>query len=87
MVKAELIQKVAEKAEITKAAAERALEGIVESILEAAKEGDTVRIAGLGTFSVAERSARTGRDPRTGKELQIPAKKVLKFKPSSTIAL
>ncbi len=87
MGKTELVQKMAETAEITKAAAAKALDAVIDGIMEAALAGDKVVMVGFGTFSVAKRNARTGRNPRTGKEIKIPAKKVLKFKPSSSLKI
>ena len=80
MNKTELIEAMAESADISKAAANRALEGMVEAITNAVKGGDTVSIIGFGTFSVRERAARTGRNPKTGQEIQIAASKSPAFK-------
>ena len=80
MNKTELIEAMAESADISKAAANRALEGMVEAITNAVKSGDTVSIIGFGTFSVRERAARTGRNPNTGAEIQIAASKSPAFK-------
>jgi len=80
MNKTELIEAMAESADISKAAANRALEGMVEAITNAVKGGDTVSIIGFGTFSVRERAARTGRNPKTGEEIQIAASKSPAFK-------
>ena len=80
MNKTELIEAMAESADISKAAANRALEGMVEAITNAVKSGDTVSIIGFGTFSVRERAARTGRNPKTGAEIQIAASKSPAFK-------
>ena len=75
MNKTELIEAMAESADISKAAAGRALEGMVEAITNTVKSGDTVSVIGFGTFSLRERAARTGRNPKTGAEIQIPASK------------
>ena len=80
MNKTELIEAMAESADISKAAASRALDGMVEAITNAVKGGDTVSIIGFGTFSVRERAARTGRNPKTGQEIQIAASKSPAFK-------
>ncbi len=80
MNKSELIAKVAEKAEITKKEAETAVAAVIDSITDALKEGDKVQLVGFGTFEVRERGARTGRDPRTNKEIKIPASKAPAFK-------
>ena len=86
MNKADLVAKMAESAGITKASAENALSGVVEAISQALKSGEKVSVGGFGTFSVAQREAREGRNPATGKKIRIPAKKVVKFKPSSRLA-
>jgi len=80
MNKTELIEAMADSADISKAAAGRALEGMVEAITKAVKSGDTVSVIGWGTFSLRERAARTGRNPKTGAEIQIPASKSPAFK-------
>jgi DNA-binding protein HU-beta len=80
MTKMELIAKVAEKAEITKAAAEKAVNATLSTITDALCEGDKVAFVGFGTFEVHERAARTGRNPQTGAEMIIPACKVPSFK-------
>ena len=87
MTKTELIEKMAEAAEISKAAAGRALDALIENVIAAAKSSDKVTLVGFGTFSSAKREARTGRNPQTGEEIKIPAKKVLKFKASSTVEI
>jgi len=80
MNKAELIDAIAEKADISKAAAGRALEAVTETITETLKNGDTLALVGFGTFSVSERSARTGRNPQTGAAIDIAASKLPTFK-------
>lgn len=80
MNKTELIDQIAASADISKAAASRALDGAVEAIKEALKNGDSVNLIGFGTFYVGERAARTGRNPRTGKTLEIKAAKSPKFR-------
>jgi DNA-binding protein HU-beta len=79
MNKTELIDQIATSAEISKAAAARALDATVDAIKAALKAGDSVSLIGFGTFSVGERAARTGRNPRTGETLKIKAAKVPKF--------
>src|SRR5512137_2642907 len=79
MTKAEIVEKVAEKIKVSKAAAAKALAVITDSIAQAIRKGDKVTLIGFGTFSVANRKARKGRNPRTGKEIKIAAKKVPKF--------
>lgn len=86
MNKADLTAKMAESAGITKAAAEKALAGALDGISKALKSGDKVSLVGFGTFSVADRAAREGRNPSTGKAIKIPAKKVVKFKAGSKLA-
>lgn len=85
MNKTDLIGAIATKADISKAAAARALDATMDAVSEALKGGDTVSLIGFGTFSVSERAARTGRNPRTGKELKIKAAKVPKFKPGKAL--
>ena len=79
MTKSELISKIAEKAGITKAAAERAVNAAIEAVVGALSKGERVAIPGLGVFNVKQRKARKGRNPRTGKEITIPARKVVAF--------
>ncbi|NJD25466.1 MAG: HU family DNA-binding protein [Betaproteobacteria bacterium] len=81
MNKSELIDQIAAAADISKAAAGRALDATVAAVQDALKAGDSVTLIGFGTFSVGERAARTGRNPRTGKTLKIKAAKVPKFRP------
>ncbi|HPQ50997.1 MAG TPA: HU family DNA-binding protein [Alphaproteobacteria bacterium] len=80
MNKSELVEAVAKKTEMTKAASQEAIEAIIECISKALKKGDEVRLVGFGTFSVAKRAASTGRNPRTGEAIKIPASKQPKFK-------
>ncbi|MFD2189840.1 nucleoid-associated protein HU-beta [Pistricoccus aurantiacus] len=80
MNKSELIEAIAASADIPKAAASRALDAMVDSVTETLKKGDSVSLVGFGTFSVKERAARTGRNPQTGKPIQISAAKVPSFK-------
>lgn len=80
MTKAELIEKIAAKAKITKRAANIALDTFVTSVTAALKKGDRVALVGFGTFSVAKRKARTARNPRTGETINVPARKAPKFK-------
>ncbi|HEX2966918.1 MAG TPA: HU family DNA-binding protein [Syntrophorhabdaceae bacterium] len=79
MTKAELIGKMASGAKISKAAAGKALEAFLEGVRIALKKDDRVTLVGFGTFAVSKRKARKGRNPRTGKEIKIPARKVPKF--------
>lgn len=80
MNKGDLIDAIAKGASITKAQSQEALETVTKSITSALKKGDKVTLVGFGTFSVTKRAARIGRNPQTGKEIKIAAKKVAKFK-------
>ena len=80
MNKSDLIDAIALSADISKAAAGRALEATVDSITEALQAGDQVALVGFGTFQVKERAARSGRNPQTGETIQIKASKVPGFK-------
>lgn len=86
MNKAELIEAIASKADLTKADAKKALDAFIDTTSGALKKGDRVALVGFGSFSVAKRAARTGRNPKTGVEMQIPAKKVVKFKPGAELS-
>jgi DNA-binding protein HU-beta len=78
--KSELIDAIAAGADISKASAGRALDAMLDAITETLRKGDQVALVGFGTFSVKERAARTGRNPQTGKTIEIPAAKVPGFK-------
>ncbi len=80
MNKTELIDAMASGAGITKADAKKALNAAIDAITNALKNGDRVALVGFGTFSTSTRAARKGRNPQTGAEINIPAKKVVKFK-------
>ncbi len=80
MNKSELIIKIAESADISKKAAGDALQAFTTTVAKTLKKGDKLTLVGFGTFSVSKRAARTGRNPQTGKEIQIPAKNAAKFK-------
>lgn len=80
MNKAELIDAIAASADIPKAAAGRALDAMVSSVTDALKQDDQVVLVGFGTFSVKDRAARTGRNPRTGEPIEIKAAKIPSFK-------
>jgi DNA-binding protein HU-beta len=86
MNKTELVAAMADSADITKADAEKALNGTLEAITGALAKGDKIALIGFGTFSVSKRAARTGRNPSTGKPLKIAAKTVAKFKAGSKLA-
>jgi len=79
MTKAELVEKMAADADITKAAAAKALDSMIETVKKSLKRGDKVTLVGFGTFSVSKRGARKGRNPQTGEEIKIKAAKVPKF--------
>jgi len=79
MNKSELVSKVAESADLTKVAAEKALKSVLDTISQALANDETVTLIGFGSFSVTTRAARTGRNPQTGKEIKIAEKKVVKF--------
>ncbi|GAB1409885.1 HU family DNA-binding protein [Desulfovibrionales bacterium] len=85
MTKAELVGKMAEKANLTKADAERALKYFLDAVQETLMSEGKLTLTGFGTFTVEERQARTGRNPRTGEELNIPACKVVKFRPGKDL--
>ena len=80
MNKSQLIDKIADGADISKAAAGRALDAFIDAVGEALKEGDQVALVGFGTFAVRERAARSGRNPQTGATNEIAAGKVPAFK-------
>ncbi len=80
MKKAELIAAIAEKAELSKKDAEKALTATIDTIINAVAEGDKIQLTGFGTFEQRQRNARTGVDPRTGNSIEIPASKVPAFK-------
>ena len=80
MNKSELIDAVASAADLSKADAGRAIDATVAAITDALSNGDSLSLVGFGTFSVSERAARTGRNPRTGETIQIAAAKLPKFK-------
>lgn len=81
MNKSELIEAIAEKADLPKAGASRALDATLESIIDSLVKGDQVVLLGFGTFSVKERAARQGRNPKTGETIEIKATKAPSFKP------
>ncbi len=85
MNKASLIEKVASTSDMSKAEAERIVEGVFDSITEELKGGGEVSIAGFGIFSVKDRAARTARNPRTGEPVDVPATIVAKFKPAKAL--
>ena len=86
MNKAELIEAMASDANLTKADAKRALDAFIGATSSALKKGDRVALVGFGSFGVTKRAARKGRNPQTGKEINIAAKKVVKFKPGADLS-
>jgi DNA-binding protein HU-beta len=83
--KSELIEAIAESADLPKAAAGRALEAVIETIEATLKSGDQVALVGFGTFSVKDRAARTGRNPQTGAPIEIAAAKIPNFKAGKSL--
>ena len=81
MNKTELIEHIANEAEISKAASTRALDALIGAVKKTLKKNGSVTLVGFGTFSVGKRAARTGRNPRTGEAIKLKAAKVPKFKP------
>ena len=80
MNKAELVDAIADSADLSKASASRALDAVINSVTDALKDGDQVSLVGFGTFTVKDRAARTGRNPQTGQPIEIAAAKVPGFK-------
>ena len=80
MNKTELVEHIAKATDTSKAAAARSLDAMVDAVRKTLKKGGTVSLVGFGTFAVGKRAARTGRNPRTGEKIQIPASKQPKFK-------
>ncbi len=85
MNKSELIEQIAKQADISKAAAGRALDSVVTAVKQQLKKGNDVTLVGFGTFTVGKRAARTGRNPRTGDTIKIKAAKVPKFRPGKAL--
>lgn len=85
MNKTELIDHIADSADISKAAATRALDSLIGAVKTTLKKNGSVTLVGFGTFSVGKRAARTGRNPRTGEAIKIKAAKVPKFKPGKAL--
>lgn len=86
MNKAELIEAIANESGLSKADSKKALDAFINSTTKALKKGDRVALVGFGSWSVAKRASRTGRNPQTGKEIKIPAKKVVKFKAGAELS-
>ncbi len=85
MNKSELIEAIAESADLTKADAGRALDAVIDAITEALKKGDTVSLVGFGSFAVKERAERQGRNPQTGEVITIQAAKIPSFRPGKAL--
>lgn len=85
MNKTELVEHIAHQSDLSKAAAARALESIVDAVKKSLKKGDSLTLVGFGTFKVSKRAARTGTNPRTGAAIKIKAAKVPKFKAGKTL--
>lgn len=85
MNKAELISKISEKSEVSKATAEKILNATLSSIQEGLEAKDNITLVGFGTFSAVQRAARTGRNPQTGASIDIPEKYIVKFKPGKNL--
>ena len=85
MNKGDLINKVAEEANLSKSQATEALNAFFTCVEDCLKDGDKVSLVGFGTFTATQRNARTGRNPQTGATIQIPAKTVVKFKPGKDL--
>jgi len=85
MNKKELVDTMAEAADISKAAAEKALNGMLMAVTAALAKGDKVTLVGFGTFSTVNRTERKAKNPRTGELIEIPAKTIAKFKPGSKL--
>lgn len=83
--KTDLVSQVAQISELTQKDAGKAVDAVFNSILEALKNGDKVQLIGFGNFEVRDRAARTGRNPQTGEEIQIAARKVPAFKPGKQL--
>lgn len=85
MNKSELVAYIAEETGVSKTQVNQVLGSLVGAIIEDVKNGNSLALPGLGTFNLTERSARKGRNPRTGEEMDIPASKTMKFKPGKAV--
>lgn len=85
MTKAELIDKIAKDAKVSKSVAGNALTSVIDGVSKALAKGDSVTLVGFGTFSVSRRAARKGRNPQTGSEIRIAAAKVPRFRPGKNL--
>ncbi len=85
MTKAELVAAISKEAKISKASAEKSVNAFIAGVTKAMRKGEKLTLTGFGTFTVVKRKARTGRNPQTGKEIKIPATRVVKFKPGNVL--
>jgi DNA-binding protein HU-beta len=85
MNKADLINSISEKTGLTKSKSNEVIDAFLESITDSLSDGDKVTLVGFGTFTTSQRDARKGRNPKTGESIDIPAKKVARFKPGSDL--
>lgn len=85
MNKAQLVEAIALEANLPKIDARKAVDALIHVAVQSLREGDRITLTGLGTFSVQQRSERTGRNPRTGAVVKIPPRKVIRFRPSAEI--
>lgn len=85
MNKATLIEKIAEEAGVTKTAAARAIESLIDGVTRSLDAGERITLVGLGTFAISDRKARSGRNPHTGATIEIPAKRTVRFRPSKDL--
>lgn len=85
MNKTELIEHIANQADISKAAATRALDATIDAVKATLRQGGSVSLVGFGTFDVGQRASRSGRNPRTGEEIKIKSAKVPKFRPGKAL--
>jgi DNA-binding protein HU-beta len=86
MNKQDLIEVIAKQSGLTKIDAKKALDAYIDATSKALKKGDRVALVGFGSFSVSKRAARKGRNPQSGKEIKIPAKKVVKFRAGAVLS-
>jgi DNA-binding protein HU-beta len=87
MNKSDLVESIAQSAQITKNAAERGLNGLLSTLSVAMQEGKRVTLSGFGSFSVVDRAPRTGRNPKTGEKVPIPQRRVVKFRPGKELSV
>ena len=85
MTKADMVNRMARDAKVTKRAAETALQSALKGIRDSLKKGQKVTLVGFGSFGIGRRKARTGRNPQTGKPIKIPAAKVVRFRPGAEL--